>query len=46
MSDKVGSRFEMKLYQLGLGNLDQKDAENEYVLRFYIKMLLQRDPHV
>jgi len=30
---EVGPRFEMKLYQLRLGTLDQKDAENEYVLR-------------
>ncbi len=32
---EVGPRFEMKLYQLRLGTLDQKDAENEYVLRPY-----------
>jgi len=32
---EVGPRFEMKLYQLRLGTLDQKAAENEYVLRPY-----------
>jgi len=32
---EVGPRFEMRLYQLRLGTLDQKDAENEYVLRPY-----------
>lgn len=32
---EVGPRFEMKLYQLRLGTLDQKDADNEYVLRPY-----------
>jgi len=30
-----GPRFEMKLYQIKLGTLDQKHAENEYVLRSY-----------
>ena len=30
---EVGPRFEMRLYQLRLGTLDQKDAELEYVLR-------------
>jgi U3 small nucleolar ribonucleoprotein protein IMP4 len=32
---EVGPRFELRLYQLRLGTLDQKDAENEYVLRPY-----------
>lgn len=32
---EVGPRFEMRLYQLRLGTLEQKDAENEYVLRPY-----------
>lgn len=32
---EVGPRFEMRLYQLRLGTLDQKDAETEYVLRPY-----------
>lgn len=30
-----GPRFEMKLYQIKLGTLDQAHAENEYVLRSY-----------
>lgn len=33
--DEVGPRFEMRLFQLRLGTLDQKDAQNEYVLRPY-----------
>ena len=32
---EVGPRFEMRLYQVRLGTLEQKDAENEYVLRPY-----------
>jgi U3 small nucleolar ribonucleoprotein protein IMP4 len=32
---EVGPRFEMKLYQIRLGTLDQKEADNEYVLRPY-----------
>eukprot|EP00566_Odontella_aurita_P019889 CAMPEP_0113576672 /NCGR_PEP_ID=MMETSP0015_2-20120614/28434_1 /TAXON_ID=2838 /ORGANISM="Odontella" /LENGTH=296 /DNA_ID=CAMNT_0000480149 /DNA_START=9 /DNA_END=899 /DNA_ORIENTATION=- /assembly_acc=CAM_ASM_000160 len=32
---EVGPRFEMRLYQIRLGTLEQKDAENEYVLRPY-----------
>lgn len=32
---EVGPRFEMRLYQIRLGTLDQKDAETEYVLRPY-----------
>ena len=32
---EVGPRFEMKLYQVRLGTLEQKDAETEYVLRPY-----------
>ena len=33
--DEVGPRFEMRLFQVRLGTLDQRDAENEYVLRPY-----------
>ena len=33
---EVGPRFEMRLYQLRLGTLDQKDAESEYALRNFI----------
>ena len=32
---EVGPRFEMRLYQLRLGTLDQKEAEYEYVLGPY-----------
>ena len=32
---KVGPRFEMRLYQIKLGTMDMKDADNEYVLRPY-----------
>jgi U3 small nucleolar ribonucleoprotein protein IMP4 len=32
---EVGPRFEMKLYQIRLGTLDQKEADNEYILRPY-----------
>lgn len=31
-----GPRFEMKLYQIKLGTLDQSHAENEYILRSYV----------
>lgn len=33
---EVGPRFEMKLYQLKLGTLDQQEAEKEWVLRPYM----------
>lgn len=39
---EVGPRFEMRLYQLRLGTLDQKDAENEYVLRPYQNTAIKR----
>ncbi|CAB9518577.1 nucleolar ribonucleoprotein protein IMP4 [Seminavis robusta] len=32
---EVGPRFEMKLYQIRLGTLEQTDADSEYVLRPY-----------
>ena len=32
---EVGPRFELKLYQIRLGTLEQKEAENEYVIRPY-----------
>ena len=32
---EVGPRFEMRLYQIRLGTLDQKYADNEYVLRSF-----------
>jgi len=33
---EVGPRFELKLFQLKLGTIDMKDAENEWVLRPYM----------
>lgn len=33
---ECGPRFELKLYQIKLGTMDQAHAENEYVLRSYI----------
>ncbi|KAL0478181.1 U3 small nucleolar ribonucleoprotein IMP4 [Acrasis kona] len=33
---EVGPRFELKLYQIKLGTIDQKDAEPEWVLRPYM----------
>jgi len=32
---EVGPRFEMRLYQIRLGTLEQKEADDEYVLRPY-----------
>ena len=32
---EVGPRFELKLYQIRLGTMEQKEADNEYVLRPY-----------
>jgi U3 small nucleolar ribonucleoprotein protein IMP4 len=32
---EVGPRFEMKLYQIRLGTIEQREAQNEYVLRPY-----------
>mmetsp|Transcript_4699 Transcript_4699/g.11247 ORF Transcript_4699/g.11247 Transcript_4699/m.11247 type:complete len:297 (+) Transcript_4699:64-954(+) len=32
---EVGPRFEMRLYQIRLGTMEQKEADNEYVLRPY-----------
>jgi len=40
---EVGPRFEMRLYQLRLGTLDQKEAENEYVLRPYQNTAFKRN---
>uniref|UniRef100_A0A7S2WGL4 Brix domain-containing protein n=1 Tax=Eucampia antarctica TaxID=49252 RepID=A0A7S2WGL4_9STRA len=33
---EVGPRFELRLYQLRLGTIDQAEADNEYVLRPYM----------
>jgi U3 small nucleolar ribonucleoprotein protein IMP4 len=40
---EVGPRFEMRLYQIRLGTLEQKEAENEYVLRPYQNTALKRN---
>lgn len=34
---ECGPRFEMKLYQIRLGTLDQGHAENEWALRAYMR---------
>jgi U3 small nucleolar ribonucleoprotein protein IMP4 len=39
---EVGPRFEMRLYQIKLGTLDMKDAENEYVLKPYMNTASKR----
>ena len=41
--NEVGPRFEMRLFQLRLGTIDQKDAENEYVLRPYQNTATKRN---
>ena len=33
---EVGPRFEMKLYQIKLGTIEQIEVENEWVLRPYM----------
>jgi len=33
---EVGPRFDLKLYQIKLGTIDQSEAENEWVLRPYL----------
>ena len=40
---EVGPRFEMRLYQIRLGTLDQKEADNEYVLRPYQNTATKRN---
>ena len=32
---EVGPRFELKLYQIKLGTMDQQEADTEYVLRSF-----------
>ena len=39
---EVGPRFEMRLYQIKLGTLDQQEAENEWVLRPYMNSAKRR----
>lgn len=40
--EEVGPRFEMMLYQIRLGTLDQDEADNEWVLRPYMNTAKQR----
>jgi len=40
---EVGPRFEMRLYQIRLGTIDQADADNEYVLRPYQNTAAKRN---
>lgn len=39
---EVGPRFEMQLYQIKLGTMDQLEAENEWVLRPYMNSAKRR----
>ena len=34
---EVGPRFDLKLYQIKLGTMDQAEVENEWVLRPYMR---------
>ena len=37
LSCVLACRFEMKLYQIKLGTMDQAHAENEWVIRAYMR---------
>lgn len=39
---EVGPRFELRLFQIKLGTMDQGDAETEYVLRPYMNTAKKR----
>jgi U3 small nucleolar ribonucleoprotein protein IMP4 len=39
---EVGPRFEMKLYQIRLGTIDQPEAEKEYILRPFLNSSKKR----
>ena len=39
---EVGPRFEMQLYQIKLGTVDQLEAENEWVYRPYMNSAKRR----
>ncbi len=39
---EIGPRFEMRLYQLKLGTVDQVEADNEWVLRPYMNTAKKR----
>lgn len=40
---EVGPRFELQLFQIKLGTLDQKEAQNEYVRRPYMNTAKKRN---
>ena len=39
---EAGPRFELKLYQLKLGTIEQTEVENEWVLRPYMNTARKR----
>lgn len=39
---EMGPRFDMKLYQIRLGTVDQVHADNEWVLRPYMNTAYKR----
>lgn len=39
---EIGPRFEMRLYQIKLGTVDMAEAENEWVLRPYMRTAKKR----
>lgn len=41
--NEIGPRFDLKPYQLKLGNLIQLEAKNEWVLRPYMNTATRRD---
>ena len=40
---EIGPRFTMRLYQLKLGTLDEREADVEWVLRPYMNTASRRD---
>ncbi|KAL5994745.1 hypothetical protein ACLOJK_024798 [Asimina triloba] len=40
--NEVGPRFEMRLYQIKLGTVDQREAQNEWVIRPYMNTAKKR----
>jgi U3 small nucleolar ribonucleoprotein protein IMP4 len=39
---EVGPRFELRLFQIKLGTIEQADADTEYVLRPYMNTAKKR----
>jgi U3 small nucleolar ribonucleoprotein protein IMP4 len=39
---EVGPRFELRLYQIKLGTVDQVEAQNEWVMRPYMNTTRKR----